>query len=65
MVTYDEEVDIVAILTPHEGKQERVIELLTNLTETAKQKEPDLFSYHLYRDFDRETNQEELVLVEK
>lgn len=83
------ECDIVAILTPHEGKQDRVsrpeaqtgnpdgrssspltyvpqvIELLTNLVEVCKQKEPDLFSYNLYKDFDRETGQEELVLVEK
>lgn len=43
----------------------QVIELLTNLTAAVKRNEPDVFTFHLYKDFDAETNKEQLVLVEK
>ncbi|GAQ46936.1 hypothetical protein ANI_1_3436014 [Aspergillus niger] len=75
---FGEECDIVAVLTPKPGKLDRVrypswcrqafglvAELLTKLTACVKKNEPGVLSFHLYKDFDRETGQEELVLVEK
>ncbi|KAL3421019.1 hypothetical protein PVAG01_07464 [Phlyctema vagabunda] len=62
---FPEEVDIIATLTPRPGKIDRVAELLTNLTAVVQKKEPGVFSFHLYRDFDQEKGKEQLVLVEK
>lgn len=43
----------------------KVVELLTNLTAAVQKNEPDVFSFHLYKDFDAETGKEQLVLMEK
>jgi len=43
----------------------QVVELLSSLTTAVKANEPGVFSFHLYKDFDRESGDEELVLVEK
>lgn len=44
---------------------EKVIELLTNLTDVVRNKEPGVFSYRLYKEFDQTTGNEDLILVEK
>jgi hypothetical protein len=59
------ECDIIAILTPSFGKIDRVMELLSALTEAVREKEPGVISFHFYKDFDRESGNEELVLVER
>ena len=43
----------------------QIVELLSNLTKAVQKNEPDVFSFHLYKDFDQETGKEQLVLVEK
>jgi len=43
----------------------QVVELLSNLTKAVQKNEPDVFSFHLYKDFDQETGKEQLILVEK
>ncbi|OJD40277.1 antibiotic biosynthesis monooxygenase [Diplodia corticola] len=62
---FPQECDIVATLSPKEGKLDRVVELLTDLTSSVQKNEPGVFSFHLYKDFDAETGKEQLVLVEK
>lgn len=76
------ECDIIATLSPRQGKLERVrrqhlenwtmltapgqvVELLTNLTDVVKNKEPGVFSYRLYQEFDHTTGEGDLILVEK
>lgn len=44
---------------------EQIIELLSNLTTSVQETEPGVFSFHLYKEFDSESDQEKLILVEK
>ncbi|KAF1969936.1 hypothetical protein BU23DRAFT_601318 [Bimuria novae-zelandiae CBS 107.79] len=43
-------IDLVAILTPKAGNADRVEELLKNIAETVKEKEPGVLRYHLQRE---------------
>ncbi|KAF3404577.1 hypothetical protein DPV78_003375 [Talaromyces pinophilus] len=65
---FKQECDTIAILTPKQGKLDRfkkVVELPTNLTASVLKNEPGVSSFHLFKDFDRESGKEELVLVER
>ena len=53
-------IEVVAILTPAEGKSDRVIELLNAHAEYVKENEPSTTKYHLHK----QVGSEDLVMIE-
>ncbi|KAI9810762.1 MAG: hypothetical protein M1827_006100 [Pycnora praestabilis] len=59
-----QEVDIVAIITPAAGKEERLINLLKDLAQSVLKDEPGALMYHLHQEAKPDGTQE-LVMIEK
>ncbi|KAF2726665.1 hypothetical protein EJ04DRAFT_598402 [Polyplosphaeria fusca] len=58
------ELDIIAIISPKEGKADRVQQLLGELCKDVHNNEPDTLGYHLHRQ-DKRDGSVEFVMVEK
>ncbi|KAG9237286.1 hypothetical protein BJ875DRAFT_168870 [Amylocarpus encephaloides] len=58
------QLNLVAILTPKEGKADRVIELLQGVAEYVKSSEPTTTRYEITRSFQKEAKIEEIIMIE-
>ncbi|KAL8858104.1 MAG: hypothetical protein Q9178_005281 [Gyalolechia marmorata] len=63
-MTTDENVHVLAIMTPHPGKMDRCIEVLTQATHMVKENEPGNLRYHLHVETNGEDRGESLVFLE-
>lgn len=60
-----EELNIVAIITPAEGKAQRLEQLLRSLCEYVEANEPETLVYHLHREAAKDGYQPDFVMVER
>jgi len=58
--------DLLAIISPKPGKTDRVVELLSQVSEYVKANEPGTLKYEIMRvNKDKATGKEEVVMIEK
>jgi len=57
-------IELIAILYPKEGKVDRVVELLDEMSSFVKNNEPGTLKYHIMRETNKKSGVEEVVMFE-
>ncbi|KAH8598106.1 hypothetical protein B0O99DRAFT_507121 [Bisporella sp. PMI_857] len=56
------QIDLIAVITPKPGKEDRVVELLKEMAVFVKENEPDVLRYHINVETKKSGEQEVIML---
>ncbi|MCJ1468544.1 hypothetical protein MMC07_007173 [Pseudocyphellaria aurata] len=60
-----EKIDVIAILTPKEGKLDYVLEMLKQLAQSVHDNEPTALRYQVTREVNVQDGSEDIVMIEQ